>query len=188
MGTVGAMADLSVQNEKKIKDELNKAWKTAMTDLIDPTSDMSEDEIKQYEAKIMAKLKAGKHLTAEEMNYLQLHNPAMYRTALRVQLEKQRIKEELKHCKSKEEANNIIAGAVSSISDKDSDKEYLVAGIMETAKNFRKDAHYARLPETIEQGKKKKDRSYDFDDDEDGKEYSPIIEVLETLPEFDVMQ
>ena len=172
----------------------NGVIKKAIETMLDPTSNLTEDERRQYEQKVMAKLKSGKHLTSEEMNYLKLHNPVLYRTALRVELAKQRLKEQLKHCKSKEEAKNVICGAISGVSDKDPDREYIVAGLQETAKNYRKDSHYARLPETIKQEKKSKiRRNYDFDDEETEEEdgvkcFSPIYEVLESLPVFDVVQ
>lgn len=187
----GREKGLIISDRQNIRKYIREAYNEAIESLVDPTSNMTEEEKKQYDQKIMAKLRSGKHLTAEELNYLKIHNPVMYRTAMRVEMVKQRLKEQLSHCKSKEEANDIIFGAISGISDKDPDKEYLVAGIQETAKNFRKDSKYARLPDTIEQSKKKRTKKINhFDDDEEESvgNYTPIIEVIEALPTFDVVQ
>lgn len=194
MGIYGRNVGLTTSDKQNLRQYMRETCKKAIEALIDPSSRMSEDEKRQYNQKIMAKLKRGKHLTSEEMNYLKIHNPVLYRTAMRVEIEKQRLKEQLKHCKSKEEANNIISEAICGIGDKDPDKEYLVAGIQETAKNFRKDSRYARLPDTIEQAKRKRTkRIHDFEDGEEVevetfRDYSPIIEVIESLPTFDAVQ
>lgn len=183
-------AELIVTDRQNFRRYIGKAYNKVIESLVDPASNMTEEEKKQYDQKIMAKLRNGKHLTVEELNYLKIHNPVMYRIAMRVEMVKQRLKEQLSHCKSKEEANDIIFGAISGISDKDPDKEYLVAGIQETAKNFRKDSKYARLPDTIEQSKKKRTKEINhFDDEEESVgNYTPIIEVIEALPTFDVVQ
>ena len=50
----------------------------------------------------------------------------------------------------------------------------------------RQDSHYSRLPDTREQAKKTKNRAYHFEeDDSKNTVYSPIIEVMESLPVFD---
>ncbi|MFR1425038.1 MAG: hypothetical protein ACLSTG_06945, partial [Clostridium sp.] len=58
--------------------------------------------------------------------------------------------------------------------------------LQETAKEYRQDSHYSRLPDTREQAKKTKNRAYHFEeDDSKNTVYSPIIEVMESLPVFD---
>ena len=78
----------------------------------------------------------------------------MYQKALRVQNAKERLQTRLEHCRSKEEANDVIAMEMSAVSDKDPDREYMLAGLQETAKEYRQDSHYSRLPDTREQAKK----------------------------------
>lgn len=196
------IANQLIQTKKQsLRQQIKEAYKKAVEEILDPASAMTEEECRQFEQKILAKLKSGKNLSSEEMNYLKIHNPVLYRTAMRVKLAKQRLKEQLKHCRSKEEANDVIAAAIGGISDKDPDREYLVAGLAETAKNFRKDSHYARLPETIEKSRNRKGRSYDFDDEEKeddfsgdyflynfSGDYSPVIEIIQPLSRFDIFQ
>ena len=74
----------------------------------------------------------------------------------RVKIAKQQLKEQLRHCKSKQEANSLIVRSISRISDKDPDKTYLTAGLREVAEEFKKSFRYARLPETNDQKKAKR--------------------------------
>ena len=102
-----------------------------------------------------------RNLSVEELNYLRIHNPELYRSAMRVKTAKQQLKEQLRHCKSKQEANTLIVRAISRISDKDPDKTYLTAGLRKVAEEFKKSFRYARLPETNDwkKDKKKQDKN-----------------------------
>ena len=113
-------------------------WKKVCEQLTDITSGMSEEEKQDYEKKIRAKLQRGANLSVEELNYLRIHNPELYRSAMRVKTAKQQLKEQLRHCKSKQEANTLIAWTISRISDKDPDKTYLTADCGKSQKNSRK--------------------------------------------------
>ena len=177
---------LSQDEKMALRERIQDICKKAVSELMDPTSQMSDEERAQYEQKIFQKLKQGKRLSSAEMNYLQIHNPTMYQKALRVQNAKERLQTRLEHCRSKEEANDVIAMEMSAVSDKDPDREYMLAGLQETAKEYRQDSHYSRLPDTREQAKKTKNRAYHFEEDVSGDTvYSPIIEVMESLPVFD---
>lgn len=171
---------------------LNGVWKSMIKEMTVPASDMSEEEMQAYEARIRAKLKKGKKLTAKEMEFLRAHNPELYRVALRVQNRKEQLVQQLKNCKSKAEAIDIARRSVAGISSDDPDKEYMVAGLSETIRQFKKSSAYARLPEKDEPGnKKKRGRALDFE--EKGEEDPPVIntpirEVLDELPTFDVVQ
>ena len=169
---------LSQDEKTALRERIQDICKKAVSELMDPTSQMSDEERAQYEQKIFQKLKQGKRLSSAEMNYLQIHNPTMYQKALRVQNAKERLQTRLEHCRSKEEANDVIAMEMSAVSDKDPDREYMLAGLQ--------DSHYSRLPDTREQAKKTKNRAYHFEeDDSKNTVYSPIIEVMESLPVFD---
>lgn len=52
-----------------------------ISELLSPACGMTEEEKAAYLAKIMAKLKSGKKLTAEEMRFLQAEDPALYQQA-----------------------------------------------------------------------------------------------------------
>ncbi len=80
----------------------NDIWKEAIEALVDPTSGMDEPQRAEYEQKIMQKLKSGRKLTQEELDYLRIHNPEMYKIAVRVETERKVLKTKLNNCKSKE--------------------------------------------------------------------------------------
>lgn len=176
--------------------ETNEIWRDTIEAIIDPSYGMDEEEESCYLNKIMTKLKNGKNLTSEELNYLKLHNPQLYMTALRVKYKKQAVENQLKHCKSKEEAQEVIDCAIGGIGKDDPDKEYLIAGIRETEKEFKESKYYKRLPEKKEESERKKIKDYlynknnnkDSDDEESifqDENITPIAELLDILPVFE---
>ncbi len=176
--------------------EKNKIWQGAIEALIDPTYGMDEEESAAYMGRIMSKLKSGKNLTQEELNYLSLHNQQLYTTALRVKYQKEALKNRLKNCKSKEEAQEVIDNAIGGVNKEDPDREYLIAGFREVEKEFKKSGDYNRLPYRDEKSERKKLLKYlDNKNYEDEKEavdnifnnekITPIAELLDTLPVFE---
>lgn len=176
--------------------EKNKIWQDAIEALIDPSYGMDEEESAAYMGKIMAKLKSGKTLTQEELNYLSLHNQQLYVTALRVKYQKEALKNRLKSCKSKEEAQEVIDNAVGGVSKDDPDKEYLIAGFREVEKEFKKSGDYSRLPDKEEKSERRKLLKYldnkNCENEEedsgnifDNENITPIAELLDILPVFE---
>ena len=122
----------------------------------------------QYEARIYAKVQMGKELTAEEMSFLARTNPVLYQKALRMQAMRKMLENQLKACKSKEEAQEVFSRAVSGISDKDPDKAMLVAALKDVFMEFTKSDAYKKLPEKKEDARKGSPGGMDFDVDESG--------------------
>ena len=101
------------------------------------------------------------------------------------------VEEQLKHAKSKEEADQIISSALSGISKNDPDREYIFAAVNRISTEFHKSGAYEKLPNTIEEGDKKNRESGDvFSDAEDEgfdlKNWSPLTEVYDSMPTFSV--
>ena len=158
------------------------------------TEKMSEADRAKMEARINAKLQSGKKLSQKEMDYLRRYNPIMYAHALRVQRMAEAVEEQLKHAKSKEEADRIITSALNGISKNDPDREYIFAAVNRVATEFHKSGAYDELPNTIDEDDKKKKKSgevfSDAEDEEDDefdlKNWSPLTEVYESMPTFSV--
>ena len=155
--------------------------------------DLSDEEKEKMDARIMAKLKAGKKLSQKEMEYLRRTNPMMYAQAMRIQKMAEAVEEQLKHARSKEEANRIVSSAISGISKNDPYKEYIVAAINRVSTEFHKSGAYSKLPNTIEDAKKKGAHTNDveFSDGEENEEdefdlmnWSPLTEVYDSMPTF----
>ena len=155
---------------------------------------MSEEDRAKMDARIMAKLKSGNKLSQKEMDYLRKTNPIMYAHALRVQRMAEAVEEQLKHAKSKEEADQIIFSALSGISKNDPDREYIFAAVNRISTEFHKSGAYEKLPNTVEEGDKEGKESGDVfsdaeDEDDDGfdlKNWSPLTEVYDSMPTFSV--
>ena len=155
---------------------------------------MSEEDRAKMDSRIMANLESGKKLSQIELDYLRKTNPIMYAHAMRVQRMAEAIEEQLKHAKSKEEADCIISASLSGISKNDPDREYIYAAVNRISTEFHKSGAYEKLPNTVEEGDKKNRESGDVfsdaeDEDDEGfdlKNWSPLTEVYDSMPTFSV--
>ena len=73
-----------------------------------------------------------------------------------MQIYKQNIKQRLKNCRTKEEANWVIGEAFSSISDKDPVREAMVVAVQNVSIQFCSSKAYKKLPDTEEELRKAK--------------------------------
>lgn len=118
-----------------------------ISELLSPACGMTEEEKQCYLQKILAKLKSGKALTAEEMRFLQAEYPALYQQAARVQAMRSSLENRLKSASSKEEAQTIFTDAMSSVSDEDPMKEYIIAAYQNVMDEFEQSDEYSELPQ-----------------------------------------
>lgn len=118
------------------------------------TQGMSRIEVEhskeQYEARIRAKLKAGKRLTAKELRYLKENNPTLYLHAIRIETKRRNVERELQNASSKEEVEEIRCRAMAAIGEKDPVKEYMRAAVQEAVEKFKESDEYSALPEQEE--------------------------------------
>lgn len=135
----------------------NDIWKEVIESFVDPTSGMDEPQRAEYEQKIIQKLKSGRRLTQEELDYLRIHNPEMYKIAVRVETERKVLKTKLNNCKSKEEVQQVISIQMEVLKAMKGDpaQSYMTAMVSKEIQDFKKTSEYARLPEKEEEGKKK---------------------------------
>ena len=164
MKTTGESFQMTSGSVQGVQESEQDIWKKVCEQLTDITSGMSEEEKQDYEKKIRAKLQRGANLSVEELNYLIIHNPELYRSAMRVKTAKQQLKEQ------------------SRISDKDPDKTYLTAGLRKVAEEFKKSFRYARLPETNDQKKGKKARGKKKQDKNSSDIFDSLLQMLTPEP------
>ena len=119
--------------------------------LLSPSCGMTEEEKNNYMARIRAKLKSGKKLTAEEMRFLQAEDPVLYQQAARVQAMRDSLENQLKGASSKKDAEEIFSTNMSMISDNDPMKEYIIAAYEDVMKEFKASDEYKALPEKEEE-------------------------------------
>lgn len=122
-----------------------------LMEYLDPTAGLSDEQKKAYEERIMQKLKSGKKLSAEEMNYLRAKNPQLYAQAARVQAMRENLENQLKNCRSKEEVENVYGMAMSMVGEDDPMREAIVAAYDDVTKEFKKTEKYQSLPEKEEE-------------------------------------
>lgn len=118
-------------------------------------AETEEEAKKKLEARIYAKLQSGKALSSKEMQYLRQNNPVLYMQAVRVEQKRKALENQLEHAKSKKEVQKISSAALAAVREDDPAKQYVVAAIQETVKEFKESEQYKRLPETEEQAEKK---------------------------------
>ena len=185
---------LNTKKEEPKKITSTKELAQYIIESVNDVEKMSEEDRAKMDARIMAKLKSGNKLSQKELDYLRKTNPIMYAHAMRVQRMAEAIEEQLKHAKSKEEADSIISASLSGISKNDPDREYIYAAVNRISTEFHKSGAYEKLPNTVEEGDKKNRESGDVfsdaeDEDNEGfdlKNWSPLTEVYDSMPTFSV--
>lgn len=133
------------------------------------------DGTKKMSSQIDLKLNSGKKLTAEEMDYLQKHDPQKYQKVKQIEAEQENYEKELKRCKTKDEVQRVkMAHTASSLSAVNNIKnnpaipeEKKLELIMhehrknmafeETIREFVESGKYAKLPTEEERLKAEKD-------------------------------
>ena len=208
--------------EENAKQEVSQSltvrqiWKQELEKMYDPAEDMTQEEHAEYQQKLMAKIKSGKKLSSQEMNYLRVHDPVAYQLARRMEYKRLKLERKLKLCKSKEEVEEVFYQAMEGISKNDPDRETIMATYQEAFQEFKKTLQYARLPETKREakaeqlhGKRKKaflagkdfaelemdiwfDPAKQDGQEEDGLEKldeaaTPLDELLDSMPVMDIV-
>ncbi|MBR1744087.1 MAG: hypothetical protein IJ733_19940 [Lachnospiraceae bacterium] len=138
--------------------EAGRMIKDAIAEMVQERFEMTDEEKKAMDSRIEWKLKNGEKLSAKEMEYLKMYHPDLYRVALKIEMKRKMLRNQLKHAKSKEEVHHAVSIALAG-ADKDPDKAYVIAMINKEAGDFMKSAAYARLPQSIEKRKKKNSES-----------------------------
>lgn len=174
-------------NEKQIQEKslerIREEVVEQIKDKICGTDFENEAERVKFQEKIERKIKSGAKLSQKEMNYLRRYNPYLYQHMLRVQQKRESLKEQLKHCRTKEEAHQAISTAFSTISDDDPVREAMVAAVANVSEQYRSSDTYKNLPNTREDLKRvqnqKKTSSDPFkQDEEDGGDDGEYAEIL----------
>lgn len=175
-----------LQKGKQIKEkdlaQMRKEVVEQIKDKICGTDFENEEERIQFQQKMERKIKSGAKLSQKEMNYLRRYNPYMYQHMVRVQYKRESLKEQLKHCRTKEEAHRVISTAFSSISEEDPVREAMVAAVANVSEQYRSSDTYKKLPNASEDFKRLKHVEkaasdifkQDEEEAEDGSEYVAV--------------
>lgn len=143
-------------SEKKSSAQIKAEFVKGIMDRINGDDFESEEERQEFENKIQQKIKNGAKLSAKEMAYIRRTNPYIYQQVVRVQQRREALKEQLRHCRTKEEAQQVMSNAMTSISDKDPARDAMIAAVQNVSQQFRDSEAYQKLPDTEEDLKKAK--------------------------------
>ena len=143
-------------SEKKTPAQIRAEFVKGIMDKIHGDDFDSEEERQAFENRIQQKVKSGAKLSAKEMAYIRRTNPYIYQQVVRVQQRREALKEQLRLCRTKEEAQRIMDDAMTSISDKDPAREAMIAAVQNVSDQFRSSEAYQKLPDTEEDLKKAK--------------------------------
>ncbi len=185
----------SSQKEKRSIQTKSELAEYFLDKINDDSESMSDEDKEKMYARIEAKLKSGKKLSPKEISFLKKTNPQMYMQYLRIRAMADSMASQLKNAKTKQQANDIITSSMSSVSDKDPYKEYIQAAMSEVAKEFKQSSDYLRLPNNDSDLKQKnktavnhtfKENEEDSQDDFDPMSWSPLQEIIDSMPTFHV--
>ena len=143
-------------SEKKSPAQIRAEFVKEIMDRINGDDFESEEERQAFENKIQQKIKNGAKISAKEMAYIRRTNPYIYQQVVRVQQRREALKEQLRHCRTKEEAHQVMSNAMTSISDKDPARDAMIAAVQNVSQQFRDSEAYQKLPDTEEDLKKAK--------------------------------
>lgn len=104
---------------------------------------------------ITNKMKFGKRLTRDEMEFLKVHSPEIYAKALKIEKEREEHRKALRSCKTKEEARNLH---VSRAFQPKMDSELKMA-LFDEFTDFVKSQEFDELPNEHELNEEEKDKN-----------------------------
>ena len=100
----------------------------------------------------------------------------MYPYVLRIQLKRKAFEESLKHCKSKEEANDIYNRNLSEVNSDEPMAKAMIAAYDDAMKTFKKSDMYKALPDTNKEAvKKNRMKAYKDPFEDENKDTNGII-------------
>ena len=180
------------------------------TNITDPVRKQAEDIRKanadgttKMNSQIDLKLKTGRKLTAEEMEYLQKTDPQKYQKIKAMQAEQESYEKELKRCKTKEEVQRVrmahTAGSLNAVNSIKNNpvipeekkfelimqEHYKHMALEESTKEFVESGKYAKLPTEAEKAEAEKELKEAKEDEMNIKDSSEDMEEAEEAEDIE---
>ena len=146
--------DEAMDSREAIAKYLNGV-KEYISKITDPLNEMTDEQKERYKQKVLRLIESGKKLNSQQMAYVKKYMPEMYPYVLRIQLKRKAFEESLKHCKSKEEANDIYNRNLSEVNSDEPMAKAMIAAYDDAMKTFKKSDMYKALPDTNKEAVKK---------------------------------
>ena len=165
MLVVGSASQYAKNAARKTQWDLKKrsgdltGHKKSLSDYVNITKASSvlpqTDEADSKMSAIMTKAQAGKKLSYDEWEYLRAKNPVMYEKLREVEKEQEAYEEELKHCKTKDEARRLhllkLADILSAAKNGDESALVRLNRLTQTMTEFTKSDEYREMPTEAEE-------------------------------------
>lgn len=200
--------NLGMQMKWQQKKENNDFSADGSTNITDPIRKQAEDIRKanadgttKMNSQIDLKLKTGRKLTAEEMEYLQKTDPQKYQKIKAMQAEQESYEKELKRCKTKEEVQRVrmahTAGSLNAVNSIKNNpvipeekkfelimrEHYKHMALEESTREFVESGKYAKLPTEAEKAEAEKELKEAKEDEMNIKNSSEDMEEAEEAEE-----
>lgn len=121
----------------------------------------TEDDTERVEAKLKSirnKLLIGKKLTAAELEFLRQHDSMLYLKAIKIEMSRKMMKEQIKKSKSKEEVQRVVASHMSGVRGTNEDVQMEQAAIADESAKAMKTKRYNELPPTEKKRKEEEEK------------------------------
>lgn len=202
--------NLGMQMKWQQKKKNNDFSADGSTNITDPIRKQAEDIRKanadgttKMNSQIDLKLKTGRKLTAEEMEYLQKTDPQKYQKIKAMQAEQESYEKELKRCKTKEEVQRVrmahTAGSLNAVNSIKNNpvipeekkfelimqEHYKHMALEESTKEFVESGKYAKLPTEAEKAEAEKELKEAKEDEMNIKDSSEDMEEAEEAEDIE---
>ena len=167
--------DEAMDSREAIAKYLNGV-KEYISKITDPLNGMTDEQKERYKQKVLRLIESGKKLNSQQMAYVKKYMHEMYPYVLRIQLKRKAFEESLKHCKSKEEANDIYNRNLSEVNSDEPMAKAMIAAYDDAMKTFKKSDMYKALPDTNKEAvKKNRMKTYKDPFEDENKDTNGII-------------
>jgi len=181
-------------NLKKLSGDFT-SHKKSLSDYVNMTKASSvlpqTDENDTKMSAIMTKAEAGRKLSHDEWEYLRAKNPVMYEKLKAIEKEQKEYEEQLKHCKTRDEARRLhlskLADVLSAAKNGDGSALFRLNRLTRTMTDFAKSEAYHKMPteadEAIEREQEREARQEALRMEAEIKEAAANKPVSDTEPE-----
>lgn len=120
----------------------------------------NQEIIKAKINRIRNKLLLGKRLTASELEFLRQHDSMLYLKAIKIEMSRKMIKEQIKKSKTKEEVQQVVTNHMSGVRGTNEDVQMEQAAIADESSKAMKGKRYRELPSTEEKRKEEEEEKH----------------------------
>lgn len=156
--TINALNNLKEQQKKLDNQNESKKTSNQLESILNKDED--PEKVKAKLKRISAKLALGKKLTASELEYLHLHDPMLYIKAIKIELSRKIMREQIKNSKTKEEVQRVVSSHMSGVRGTNEDVQMEQAAITDESTKAMKSKRYNELPTTEEKRREEKEEKH----------------------------